>query len=467
MLQIEKGEPFSVLYLGLAHLNKGNIKKTINIWQGYRNKKQPLVEEEIKRQLTLLQIAECQRYAQKAMAQEKQLQTIEPKANTIAVSYYKDLSPDKSMGAFQKGLAAMITTDLSKINSLKVVERLRLQSLLEEMQLGQTGIVDEKTAPRVGRLLGAKNFLVGSLRRGSLSVLTSINGMAGSVTVPLNEFFKIPPAAVLTAANALKVKLTSEEEAAIGAVHTKSLEAFVFYGQALMARDAGQWKKAKDLFDKALKADPLFDLAQIGAAGCPGATSASLSDLSNMTFAQMANTAESSISDSQADQGSTDSSADDGAGGGGGGGGGSCFAYNTNVVMADGSLKRIIDVQVGDRVMAFVEQTGKMISRQVTAKYRGDADHYYFINGALKVVPPHPFLKTNGEWVAIGELKIGDKLKGIDGVAEIKSIEKIKFDHRIYNIHVEDSHNFFVTAFGKDYYLVDEGSYQIAERYVK
>jgi len=135
--------------------------------------------------------------------------------------------------------------------------------------------------------------------------------------------------------------------------------------------------------------------------------------------------------------------------------------------MADRSLKRIIDVQVGDMVMAFDEQTGNMISRQVTAKYRGDADYYYLINGALKVVPPHPFLTAEGKWDAIGDLKIGDKLKGIDGVAEIKSIEKIKFDHRIYNIHVEDSHNFFVTAFGKDYYLVDEGSYQIAERYVK
>lgn len=64
-------------------------------------------------------------------------------------------------------------------------------------------------------------------------------------------------------------------------------------------------------------------------------------------------------------------------------------------------------------------------------------------------------------------MKIGEKLKGIDGVAEIKSIEKIKFEQRIYNIHVEGSHNFFATAFGKDYYLVDEGSYRIAERYAK
>lgn len=284
---IETGEPYSVLYLGLAHLNKGNIKKTIKLWQGYRNKKQPLVEEEIKRQLTLLQIADCQRYAQRAMAQEKQLQTIEPKANTIAVFYYKDLAPDKSMGAFQKGLAAMITTDLSKINSLKVVERLRLQSLLEEMQLGQIGIVDEKTAPRVGRLLGAKYFVVGSLRRGSLSVLTSVNGISGSATAALNDFWKVSPAAVLTAAKDLKVKLTPEEETAIGMVHTKSLEAFVFYGQALMAQDAGKWKKAKDLFAKALKADPLFDLAQQGAEGCPGATSPAPSSLSSMSFAQM------------------------------------------------------------------------------------------------------------------------------------------------------------------------------------
>ena len=46
-LKKEPGDPFSIYYLGLAYLNKEDFEKTIQIWQGYRNSTQPLVEEEI------------------------------------------------------------------------------------------------------------------------------------------------------------------------------------------------------------------------------------------------------------------------------------------------------------------------------------------------------------------------------------------------------------------------------------
>ncbi|MBC8463629.1 MAG: tetratricopeptide repeat protein, partial [Deltaproteobacteria bacterium] len=111
VLNKEPGEPYSVLYLGLAYLNRGEIGRTIKTWHGYRNKNKPAVEAEIKRQITLLQIAESQRMAKKALADEKKLMTVEPKENTIAVSYFKDLSPDQSLAPFQKGLAAIVSTD--------------------------------------------------------------------------------------------------------------------------------------------------------------------------------------------------------------------------------------------------------------------------------------------------------------------------------------------------------------------
>ena len=73
---------------------------------------------------------------------------MKPDSNTVAVCYYQDLSSGQESSGFQKGLAAMVISDLTKIKSIKVVERVRLQALLEEMKLGQTGIVDPKTAPR-------------------------------------------------------------------------------------------------------------------------------------------------------------------------------------------------------------------------------------------------------------------------------------------------------------------------------
>jgi len=94
----------------------------------------------------------------------------------------------------------------------------------------------------------------------------------------------------------------------------------------------------------------------------------------------------------------------------------------------------------------------------VTATNNGEADHYYLINGNLKVTPPHPFFTTEGQWVKIADLKVGDRIRSFQGLVEITSIEKVNSGQRICNISVRDFHNFFVSANGKDFYLVHEGS---------
>ena len=320
-LKQEPGEPYSVLYLGMAYVNKEEFGKAAETWKGYRNAQQPLVEEEIQRQLTLLQIAESQRLAKRALAEEARLNAASPPANTIAVFYYQDMTPDKSLAAYQKGLAAMIITDLGKIKSLKVVERLRLQALLEEMKLGQTGIVDTRSAPRVGRLLGAKNLVVGSLMKGSLKVTTTVNDQTSASTVDETEFWQIPIFAVKTAAQALGLTLSAAEQAAIGEPHTKNLKAFTYYGQALMAQDAGKWSEARDLFAKSLKEDPKFDLAGNGSAGNPGPGAPSVSALSSMTAASIASSLNAAIDAAAAAQGEASKQAQEAAQGGGGGGG--------------------------------------------------------------------------------------------------------------------------------------------------
>ncbi len=323
-LKMEPGDPYSVLYMGIAYLNKNDFGKAMEIWQGYRNTEQPLVENEIKRQLTLLQIAESQRAVKNVLMEEKKLKTVKPETNTIAVCYYKDLSPDKSLRAFQKGLAAMVITDLSKIKSLKVIERLRLQALLEEMKLGQTGIVDERTAPRVGRLLGTENLSVGSLSLGiqattSLSSTSRAKVKGTAVCVAKKEkFFELPCCIIKNMARILDVKMTPEEMKAVcGVPHTKSYEAFIYFGEALNALDAGHWQKAKDLFAKALKIDPKFDLAGDGADSCPGASSPGIGALGTMSAAQIANQAESAINTAEEAQDSADEDAAESAGGGG------------------------------------------------------------------------------------------------------------------------------------------------------
>ena len=289
------GEPYTVLYLGLTYVNQGAFDKAVETWKGYHDKDRPLVEEAIGRQLTLLQIAESQRMAKRALADEARLQTVTPPANTIAVFDYQDMTPDRSLAAHRKALEAMIISDMSKVKALKVVERLRLQSLMDEMNLGQTGIVDAADAPRAGRLLGARNLMVGTLMKGSLKVTTSVNDQTAAVSVAEADFWQIPGWAVKTAVQALGLSLSADEGKAIGVPHTKNLKAFTYYGEALVAMDAGNWKAARNLFEKALKEDPKFVLAKEGAASVPDSTAPALGAITSLSASTVAEGMDSAI----------------------------------------------------------------------------------------------------------------------------------------------------------------------------
>ncbi len=455
VLKMKPGDPYSILYLGIAYLNKEDFDKAVTTWQTYRNKEQPLVEEEIRRLLTLVQIAESQRAAKKALAEEERLMTVTPDTNTVAVCYYQDLSPAKSLRAFQKGLAAMVITDLSKIKSLKIVERVRMQALLQEMKLGQTGIVEQDTAPRVGKLLGAENLIVGNLTLGSIQATTSLTSTGtgnvkgtASAAVDQEKFYELPMIIVQDVAKILGITLTAEEKKAVEVPHTTVYKAFIYFGEAMDAMDVGNWAKAKDLFDMAVKEDPKFDMAVSGSNSCPGASSPGMGALGSITGSQMSDHSEGSVVEAAAAQDAADAAAESMSSGG------DCFSYDTLVLMSDNSLKRIIDLHVNDVVCARDIKTGKLVARKVTDKYRADQDHYYLINGALKITATHPVFTDENKWVYVADLSVGDKIASVDGVIEITSLEKVKYDHRVYNFRVEDSHNYFVSAKGKNYYLV-------------
>jgi len=301
--------PYANYYLGLAYLRNGQRGEAVETWQSYKNPREPILEAEIKRQITVVEISNSLHLAKQALAEEKKLETLPPKPGTIAVFYFKDLSPDNRFRYLQKAMAEMIITDLAKVKSLQVLERMRVQFLLYEMQMGQTGIVEVKTAPRAGRLLGAENLIVGSLEPGSLAAKASVASTktedvvgAFSVTAEQEEFFVLEKEIVYNILKVLPVTLTPGEEKQVEGYHTKNLQAVIYFGQGLDALDAGQWKDARGFFKQATDQDPDFKLARYYLEHCPGATVATISSLGGMTVDQLAGSVEISIDEAAADQ---------------------------------------------------------------------------------------------------------------------------------------------------------------------
>ncbi len=141
----------------------------------------------------------------------------------------------------------------------------------------------------------------------------------------------------------------------------------------------------------------------------------------------------------------------------GGNGGAPCFHPDTKVLMADNTLKKIADIKVGEAVKAYDTATRLAVNSTVVKVYEGRTDQYYIINKRVKVAPPHPFFNTDGRWIKIADLKIGDKIKSIVGFSEITSINIEKKGLKLNNIIVNKFSNFYVQDIDDSYFLVHQG----------
>jgi curli biogenesis system outer membrane secretion channel CsgG len=61
------------------------------------------------------------------------------------------------------GMADMLTTSLVKSGKYTVIERKEINAILDEQKLGQTGVVTEQSAAKVGKMLGVELAIVGSV----------------------------------------------------------------------------------------------------------------------------------------------------------------------------------------------------------------------------------------------------------------------------------------------------------------
>ncbi|MBK8232258.1 MAG: tetratricopeptide repeat protein [Candidatus Eisenbacteria bacterium] len=74
---------------------------------------------------------------EEAVARERSLSLREVPRNSIAVPDFANVSSSDSLAPLSRGLAQMMITDLNRVRALRVVERQRLQVLLDEIELGQ------------------------------------------------------------------------------------------------------------------------------------------------------------------------------------------------------------------------------------------------------------------------------------------------------------------------------------------
>jgi TolB-like protein len=80
---------------------------------------------------------------------------------TVAVLYFDYSGKSEDMAVLRKGLAQMLISDLSALDGVRLVERDRIEEILAELKLGQSGKIDPASAAKVGKLLGARYMVLG------------------------------------------------------------------------------------------------------------------------------------------------------------------------------------------------------------------------------------------------------------------------------------------------------------------
>jgi len=263
------------LYLGLSQLRLGKSADAIQAWKEYvRLQNGGEGAREIGQYLTVLIREEAKRTTRVLRSQEKKItgNLLDPSA--VAVSPFRNLGT-RTYDPLSKGLAEMVITDLSKVKQLKVVERIQLQALLDELKLSQSGLVDPASAPRVGKLLGAGKITTGSfldLEQGQIRLDAAVTQTddgkllsAPGVTGGLSTFYDLEKSLVfkiLCGLGRCPESLDAETRAEVSLIHTKDFAAFRLYAQGLDLLDQGKYREAARSFFLATEEDPEFTLAR-------------------------------------------------------------------------------------------------------------------------------------------------------------------------------------------------------------
>ena len=262
----------TALYLGLAAEELGDLAAAKRAYSTYLAVgRTSRVRMQLQSRLAALTRRELAAEAKRAVAQERELAATPGAPTTVAVLPLRFSGTDSSLRPLERGLAELLTTDLARSSQLTVLERARIQAVLDELALQRSGQTDSATNVRAGRLLRAGQVVQGSILQldgaqlrvdaAVVDVPTAqVRGVAQGAD-QLEELFALEKRIALDLFDRLGVTLTVAERNAIEQRPTRSLAAFLAYSRGLTAEDEGRYDDASRFYRDAVRLDPDFGAA--------------------------------------------------------------------------------------------------------------------------------------------------------------------------------------------------------------
>lgn len=267
----QPGNAEAQIYLGYTYEGLGQFDSARVTYTRLSASNPPAaVKKQLNGRLALVAQHQLVYEARQALAQEATLSKTPPPPNTVAVMPFRYTGTDSTYAPLSRGLASLVVTDLGRVHSLRLLERERMQALLDEMKLTESGRVDPATGARSGHLIGASQVVQGQfdvqpnqVRVNATVVRTNDAGVAATGTGAdrLQALFDVEKQVVFQLLGKMGITLTPAEQTAISERPTRDLEAFLLYSRGLQAQDQGNFGAASQAFSAAAARDPSFSAA--------------------------------------------------------------------------------------------------------------------------------------------------------------------------------------------------------------
>jgi TolB-like protein len=217
-------------------------------------------------------VARADSIARAAIERERTVNVASIPQGTIGIAPLLVQAADTTLAPLGYGLADLLTTDLARSRSLRVVERLQMDALMRELARAGTGRVDTATAPRVGRILGARQIVTGSIiqlpdTRVSINTrLADVSrgtvGGAEASTVRLDAILDAEKQLAYSLFERLGVTLSPAERALVDQRPTRNIAALLAYSRGVRSEALGDYGAAAREYRNASRLDPAFDRAR-------------------------------------------------------------------------------------------------------------------------------------------------------------------------------------------------------------
>jgi serine/threonine protein kinase/tetratricopeptide (TPR) repeat protein len=189
---------------------------------------------------------------------------------SLAVLYFENMSGVKEDEYFRDGMSEDIITELLKIKGLHVFPRATV------LPFRDTSL----TAPEIGQRLGADYVLAGSVRRAGNRLRINAQLVDTGRDYPvwaerfdreMKDVFEVQEEIARSIAQALRIKLSPQEEQTIARKPTENPEAYDYLLRGRKYARMANLEFAMQMYQHAIRLDPDFAMAYAGIAHVSGA----------------------------------------------------------------------------------------------------------------------------------------------------------------------------------------------------